>query len=171
MDEELKKLLESAKTQGASDDNLHKLIDLYEADFSQKKPSMSQQTNIKSSTPSATNPPAVTAVSAPQQSFAPGILPGVTSSYSTLPQQSIAYGPGILSPSPGNPNSPIYPDYIQGEGLPSPITSIPINQNIGNPLMNKQTNAAPPLSYTPYFPQSDPLYNPQRTQTQVPYKR
>lgn len=116
---------------------------------------MSQQTNIKSSIP-----PDATAVSAPQQSVAPGILPGVTSSYSTLPQQSIAYGPGILSPSPGNPNSPIYPDYIQGEGLPSPITSIPINQNIGNPLMNKQTNFAPPLSYTPYFPQSDPLYNP-----------
>lgn len=32
----IKKLLESAKTQGASDDNLRKLIDLYEADFSQK---------------------------------------------------------------------------------------------------------------------------------------
>lgn len=51
MDEELKKMLEQAKANGASDSDMGKLIDMYEADLSKKKtplPSTEPQTNLAS---------------------------------------------------------------------------------------------------------------------------
>ena len=111
MDEQLKKLIEGAKKQGASDNDVKKIIDLYIADqkkkessepTSQKKPSASPTRTTQPSTSSATEPPTRAAASV--------ALGGPTKLFGQQEQQrpqSVMYGDGIKQENVLIPSQPI----------------------------------------------------------------
>ncbi len=94
MDEELRKMLEQAKASGASDSDLGKLIDMYEADSLKKKegsqPSTIPKPNLELNgldTSSASAKPKVSASPVNQKTGFPEVkqLPGIVPDYQNMP--------------------------------------------------------------------------------------